>query len=73
MKLSNIIKCFTLGSMTALYLLTIIEFIISATQNYRYCVVNNVYGEFWIELVSLLFFGAFAVVWMSRTLVREEG
>jgi hypothetical protein len=44
----------------SLYQVTILSYISSIKTDYTYCVKNNVYGEFWIELL-MFFYGSIAI------------
>jgi hypothetical protein len=55
----------------SLYQVTIGSYIGSMKSDYTYCVKNNVYGEFWAELI-MMFFGAFFTFIFSIVNILKE-
>ena len=72
MKMKTLLKLIAFGSTLGLYFQVIMAYIISYHTDFRFCVLNNVYGEYWIELVALIFFGVFTALWLVWDIIQIE-
>lgn len=72
MRIKTLLKLIAFGSTFALYLQVIMAYIISYQTDFRFCILNNAYGEFWFELIALIFFGIFTALWLIWDIIQID-
>lgn len=56
------VKMMSFASTVAIYFVVVLSYIASYFQGYRFCVANNLYGEFLPELVMFIVFGCTSII-----------